>query len=46
MRYVVYLGVKFTVDGKMEGKLDRRVGIALRTVGPMEEIVLGNKGIS
>ena len=29
----MYLGVKLSADGKMEGELDRRVGIAMSAVG-------------
>ena len=33
VKEVVYLGVKFSADGVMEGQLDRRVGIAMSAVG-------------
>ena len=31
----VYLGVKFSEDGRMEGELERRIGIRMSTVGAM-----------
>ena len=42
----VYLGVKFSEDGRMEGELKRRVGIALGTVGAMKAKVFGNRRLS
>jgi len=33
----VCLWVKFTEDGRMEGELERRVGIAMSTVGAMRK---------
>ena len=34
---VVYLGVEFSADGRMEGELDRRIGIAKSAVGAMQK---------
>ena len=31
----VYLRVKFSADGRMEGELDRRIGIAVSAVGAL-----------
>ena len=42
----VCLGVKFSDDGRMEGELERRIGIAMSTVGAMKEKVFGNRGLS
>ena len=35
----VYLGMKFSEDGRMEEELERRIGIAMSTVGAMKEKV-------
>ena len=40
---VVYLGVKFSTDGRMEGELDRRIGIAMSAEGAMQEKVFGSR---
>ena len=42
----VCLGVKFSDDGRMEGELERRIGIAMSTVRAMKEKVFGNRGLS
>ncbi len=31
------MGVKFSEDGRMEGELERRIGIEMSTVGAMNE---------
>ena len=31
----MYLRVKFSADGSMEGELDRRIGIAVSAVGAL-----------
>ena len=46
MKEVVYLGVKLSADGRMEGELDRRVGIAASTVGAMQRNVFGSRELS
>ena len=38
--------MKFSEDERMEGELERRIGIAMSAVGAMKEKVLGNKGLS
>ena len=40
----VYLGVKFSEEGRMEG--ERRIGIAMSTVKAMKAIVFENRGSS
>ena len=42
----VYLGVKFSEDGRMEGELEKRIGMALSTFGAMKAKVFGNRGLS
>ena len=42
----VYLGVKFSEDGRMEGELERRIGIGMSTVGAMKAKVFENRGLS
>ena len=42
----VYLGVKFSEDGRMEGKLERRTGIEMSTVGAMKAKLFENRGLS
>ena len=42
----VYLGVKFSEDGRMEGELERRIGIGMSTVGAMKVNVFENRGLS
>ncbi len=42
----VYLGVKFSKDGRLEGELERRIGIGMSTVGAMKAKVLENRGLS
>ena len=42
----VYLGVKFSEDGRMEGELERRIGMALSTFGAMKAKVFGIRGLS
>ena len=32
----LYLGMNFSEDGRMEGELERRIGIAMSTVGAMK----------
>ena len=46
MRQCVCMGAKFNEDGRMEGELERIVGIAMSTVGAMKEKVFGNRGLS
>ena len=41
----VYLGMKFSEEGRMEGELER-IGIAMSTVGAMKAIVFENRGLS
>ena len=36
VKEVVYLGVKFSADRRMEGELDRRVSIAMSAVGALK----------
>ena len=40
------LGVKFSEEGRMEGELERRIGIAMSTVGAMKAIVFESTGSS
>ena len=42
----VYLGVRFSEDGRMELELERRIGIAMSTVGAMKAKVFENRGLS
>ena len=42
----MYLGVKFSADGRMEGELDRRIGIAVSAVGAMQKKVFGCRELS
>ena len=42
----VCLGVKFSEDGRMEGELEKRIGIAMSTVRAMKEKAFGNRGLS
>ena len=42
----MYLGVKFSEDGRLEGELERRIGIAMSTVGAMKAKVFENRGLS
>ena len=44
MREAVYLGEKISEDGKMEGELERRIGIAMSTVGAMKAKYLETEG--
>ncbi len=46
MGHVVYLGVTFSEEGRMEREFERRIGIAMSTVEAMKEKVLGNRGLS
>ena len=46
VREAVYLGVKFGEDRRMEGELERRVGIAMSNIGAMKAKVFGNRGLS
>ena len=46
VREAVYLGLKLSEDGRMEGELERRIGIAMSTVGAMNGKVFGNRGLS
>ena len=39
----VYLGVKFSEDGRMEEELERRIGIGMSTVGAK---IFENRGLS
>lgn len=32
----VYLGMKFSADGRMEVELDRRIGVAVSTLGALK----------
>ena len=45
VREAVCLGLKFSEDGRMEGELERRIGIAMTTVGAMKAKVFGNRGL-
>ena len=36
VREAVYLGMKLSEGGRMEGELERRIGIAMTTVGAMK----------
>ena len=42
----MYLGVMFSADGRMEGELDRRIGIAMSTVGALQKKVFGRWELS
>ena len=42
----VYLGVKFSEDGRMEGELERTIGIVMSTVRAMKAKVFKNRGLS
>ena len=42
----VYLGVKFSEGGRMEGELERTIGIAMSTVRVMKAKVFENRGLS
>ena len=42
----VYLGVKFSEDRRMEGELERRIGIGMSTVGAMKAKIFENRGLS
>ena len=42
----VCLGVKFSEDGIKEGELERRIGIAMSTVGAMKKKAFRNRGLS
>ena len=46
MKEVVYLEVKFSADGMMEGELDRRVGITTSAVGAVQKNVFGRRELS
>ena len=41
----MYLGVKFSAEGRMEGELDRRIGMAMSAVGAMQK-VFGSRELS
>ena len=43
---VVCLGVKYSADGRMEGELDRRIGMAMSVVGAMQKKVVGSRELS
>ena len=45
VREAVYLGVKFSEDGRME-ELERRIGIGMSTVGAMKARVFENRWLS
>ena len=42
----VYLGVKFSSEGRMDGELDRRIGSAMSAFGALRENVFGTKKLS
>ena len=42
----VYVGVKFSADGRMDGELDRRIGSAMSAFGALKENVFGSKDLS
>ena len=42
----MYLGVKFSADGKIEGELDRRSGMAMSAVRVMQKKVFGSRELS
>ena len=46
VKEAVYLGMKLSEDVRMEGELERRIGIAMSTVGAMNAKVFGNRGLS
>ena len=46
VRKAVYLGMKLSEDGRMEGELEKRIGIAMSTVGAMKAKVFRNRGLS
>ena len=39
----MYLGVKYSADGRMEGELDRRIGMAMSAVGALQKKVLRSR---
>ena len=43
---VMYLGVKFSADGRMGLELDRRIGIAMSAVGASQKKVFGSMELS
>ena len=43
---VVCLGVKYSADGRMEGELDRRIGMAMSVVGAMQKKVVRSRELS
>ena len=42
----MYLGVKFSEDRRMEGELERTIGIAMCTVRAMKAKVFENRGLN
>ena len=42
----VYLRVKISADGRMEGELDRRIGSAMSTFGSVKKNVFGSRELS
>ena len=42
----MYLGVKFNADKRMEGELDRRIGIAMSAVEALQKKVFGSRELS
>ena len=38
VKEAVYLGVKLSEDGKMGGKMERRIGMTMQTVGAMKKV--------
>jgi len=39
---VVYLGIKFSADRRIEGELNRRIGISMSAVGALQKKVFGS----
>ena len=46
MNEVVYLGVMFSANGRMDGELDRRIGSATSAFGALKENVFESKELS
>ena len=42
----MYLGVKISADGRMEGELDRRIGSAMSSFRSLKKNVFGNRELS
>ena len=46
MNETVYLGVKISPDGRMEGELDRRIGSVMSAFGSLMKNVFGSRELS